>query len=123
MTASAVVLLAHDPKVAQSLAGGLRAHFHSVHVTGSRDELREKVAKNRPGAVVLDIENARLADVESLHRDFPALPIVCTHRIPDEEMWMAALQAGAVDVCPADDVKNVLRSVLRSLGMARTAAA
>ena len=123
MTASAVVLLAHDPKVAQSLAGGLRAHFRSVHVTGSRDELREKVAKSRPGAVVLDIENARLADVESLHRDFPALPIVCTHRIPDEEMWMAALEAGAVDVCPADDVNNVLRSVLRNLGMSRTAAA
>ena len=122
MTGS-VVLLAHDPKVAQSLAGGLRAHFHAVHVTGSRDELRDKVAKSRPGAVILDIETNRLADVESLHRDFPALPIVCTHRIPDEEMWMAALEAGAVDVCPADDVDNVLSSVLRSLGISRTAAA
>lgn len=122
MTAS-VVLLASDPKTAQSLAGGLRAHFHSVHVTGSRDELREKVARNRPGAVVFDIESSRLADVESLHREFPALLIVCTHRIPDEEMWMAALQAGAVDVCPVDDVRNVLKSVLRSLGSSRTGAA
>ena len=118
-----VVLLAHDPKVAQSLAGGLRAHFHAVHITDSRDELREKVAKSRPGAIILDIENARLADVASLHRDFPALPIVCTHRIPDEEMWMAALEAGAVDVCPADDVNNVLSSVLRSVGISRPAAA
>jgi DNA-binding NtrC family response regulator len=122
MTAS-VVLLASDPKTAQSLAGGLRAHFHAVHITGSRDELREKVARNRPGAVVFDIESSRLADVESLHRDFPALAIVCTHRIPDEAMWMAALEAGAVDVCPADDVNNVLKSVLRSLGMSRSAAA
>jgi DNA-binding NtrC family response regulator len=122
MSAS-VVLLSHDPKVARSLAGGLRAHFHAVHVTRSRDEMREKVARSRPGAVVLDIEFSRLADVESLHRDFPALPIVCTHRIPDEEMWMAALEAGAVDVCPADDVNNVLSSVLRSLGMSRSAAA
>ena len=64
-----------------------------------------------------------LADVESLHRDFPALPIVCTHRIPDEEMWMAALAAGASDVCPADDVANVLTSVLRSMALSRTAAA
>jgi DNA-binding NtrC family response regulator len=122
MTAS-VVLLASDPKTAQSLAGGLRAHFHAVHITGSRDELREKVARNRPGAVVFDIESSRLADVENLHRDFPALPIVCTHRIPDEAMWMAALEAGAVDVCPADDVNNVLKSVLRSLGTSRSAAA
>jgi chemotaxis response regulator CheB len=76
-----------------------------------------------PEAVVLDIESARLADVESLHRDFPALPIVCTHRIPDEQMWMAALEAGAVDICPVDDVNNVLTSVLRSLAISHGAAA
>jgi hypothetical protein len=64
-----------------------------------------------------------LTDVESLHRDFPELPIVCTHRIPDEEMWMAALEAGASDVCPADDVKNVLTSVRRSVALSRNAAA
>ena len=118
-----VVVLANDPKVAQSLAGGLRRHFQAVHVTRSRDELRARVVKNMPGAVVLDIESSRLADVESLHRDFPALPIVCTHRIPDEQMWMAALEAGAVDVCPVDDVNNVLTSVLRSLAISQGAAA
>jgi len=58
-----------------------------------------------------------------LHRDFPELPIVCTHRIPDEEMWMAALEAGASDVCPADDVHNVLTSILRSTAVSRSAAA
>jgi hypothetical protein len=73
--------------------------------------------------VVLNIEYWRLTDVESLHRDFPQLPIVCTHRIPDEEMWMAALDAGASDVCPSDDVGNVLTSVLRSTAVSRSAAA
>lgn len=121
--AQSVVLLAKDANVAQSLAGGLRSYFHAVHVTRSRDELREKIKKNRPEAVVLDIEHSRLTDVESLHRDFPSLPIVCTHRIPDEELWMAALEAGASDVCPSDDVENVLSSLLRSLGMSRSAAA
>ena len=118
-----VVVLANDPMVAKSLAGGLRPHFQTVHITRSRDEMRDKVAKNKPGAVVLDIESSLLTDVESLHRDFPALPIVCTHRIPDEEMWMAALDAGAVDVCPSDDVNNVLTSVLRSLAISQGAAA
>ena len=117
-----VVVLEKDPRVARSLAGGLRPHF-SVHVTRSREELRDNVTRNQPEAVVLNIEHWRLTDVESLHRDFPALPIVCTHRIPDEEMWMAALAAGASDVCPTDDVGNVLTSVLRSMALSRTAAA
>ncbi len=117
-----VVLLEKDPGVARSLAGGLRTHF-SVHVTQSHDELRQKVERSRPEAVVLNIEYGPLTDVESLHREFPELPIVCTHRIPDEDMWMAALQAGASDVCPADDVNNILSSVLRSTTLSRGAAA
>jgi DNA-binding response OmpR family regulator len=121
--AQSVVLLAKDPKVAQLIAGGLQSHFHAVVVTRSGDELREKVEKNRPEAVVFDIEYSRLAEVATLHRDFPSLPIVCTHRIPDEELWMAALEAGASDVCPASDVNDVLTSVLRNMALARTAAA
>jgi DNA-binding NarL/FixJ family response regulator len=120
--AQSVVLLEKDPGVARSLAGGLGSHF-SVHVTDSHEGLRDNVLRNRPQAVILNIEHWQLADVESLHRDFPKLSIVCTHRIPDEEMWMAALEAGAFDVCPADDVRNVLTSVLRSTGRSRTAAA
>ena len=120
--AQSVVLLEKDPGVARSLAGGLRSHF-SVHVTDSHEGLRDKVERNRPQAVILNIEHWQLTDVESLHRDFPQLSIVCTHRIPDEEMWMAALEAGAFDVCPTDDVSNVLTSVLRSTGLSRTAAA
>lgn len=120
--AQTVVVLERDPRVARSLAGGLHPHF-SVDVTGSREELRDKVEQNHPEAVVLNIEHWRLTDVESLHREFPKLSIVCTHRIPDEEMWMAALEAGASDVCPSDDVSNVLTSVLRSTGLSRSAAA
>jgi DNA-binding NtrC family response regulator len=118
--AQSVVVLEKDPGVARLLAGGLRGHF-SVHVAASHEELRDNVARNCPQAVVLDIEYWRLTDVESLHRDFPQIPIVCTHRVPDEEMWMAALSAGASDVCPTDDVGNVLTSVLRN--MTRSAAA
>jgi DNA-binding NarL/FixJ family response regulator len=117
------VVLESDPKLAQSLAGGLSSHFNSVHLTRSRDELRERVAGNRPEVVILDMEYSRLSDVSSLHRDFPSLPIVCTYRIPDDELWIAALEAGASDVCPADDVQNVLNSALRSVAIAKSASA
>ena len=120
--AQSVVVLERNPGVARSLAGGLRSHF-SVHVTRSPEELRDDVVRTHPEAVILNLEHWMLADVESLHRDFPELPIVCTHRIPDEEMWMAALSAGASDVCPADDVGNVLTSVLRNAALSRSAAA
>ena len=109
-----VVVLENNPGVARGLVGTLGPHF-AVHVTRSREELRDDLNRTRPRAVVLNIDDWRLADVESLHRDFPALPIVCTHRIPDDELWTAALSAGASDVCPADDPENVLTSVRRTL--------
>ncbi|MFZ0318580.1 MAG: hypothetical protein WAL56_05590 [Candidatus Sulfotelmatobacter sp.] len=118
-----VVVLETDPRVAQSLAGKLSSYFNAVHLTLSGEEMRERVAKNRPEAVVLDIENSHLTDVRGLHHDFPSLPIVCTHRLPDEELWVAALEAGASDVCPSDDVQNVLSAVLRSMAVAKAASA
>jgi DNA-binding NarL/FixJ family response regulator len=120
---SSVVVLENDSRRAQSLAGGLSSYFNSIHLTRSGDELRERVAGNRPEVVILDIENSRLTEVRNLHQEFPSLPIVCTHRIPDEQLWIAAMEAGASDVCPADDVQNVLTSVLRSVAVAKNEAA
>ncbi len=117
------VVLENDSRLARSLAGGLASHFNPIHLTRSKEELRERVVGSRPEVVILDMECSRLADVTNLHHDFPSLPIVCAYRIPDEELWIAAMEAGASDVCPADDVQNVLSSALRSVAMARSAAA
>jgi DNA-binding response OmpR family regulator len=118
-----VVVLQKDPAIAQSLAAGLRSLFQSVRVAGSDRELRDLVAQNLPEVTVLDVEGLQFADVEKLHRDFPSLSILCTHRVPDEEMWMAALEAGAVDVCPSYDVEAILASILRSVVLAQGTAA
>jgi DNA-binding response OmpR family regulator len=120
--AQRVVVLEKDPSLANLLAGGLGSHF-SVHLTHSHEQFRENLTHTRPEAVVLNLEHWHLADVESLHKAFPDLAIVCTHRIPDEEMWTAALSAGACDVCPSGDVGNVLMSILRSTASSRRAAA
>lgn len=120
---SSVVVLESDPHVAKTLAGRLSSHFQSVHLTRSGDELRAQVVQKRPEVVILDMEYSRLTDVRNLHQDFPTVPIVCTYRVPDEERWIAAMEAGASDVCPAGDVQNVLTSALRSLALAKTAVA
>jgi DNA-binding response OmpR family regulator len=117
------IVLENDSRVGKSLAGGLSSHFHSVQLTRSRDELRERVAKNRPAIVILDMECSRLSDVRNLHQDFPSVPIVCAHRIPDEKLWIDAIEAGASDVCAVGDAQSVLSSALRSLAMTRSAAA
>lgn len=118
-----VVVFESDTRVAQSLAGGLSTHFHSVLMTRSGAELRERVIRNRPAVVIVDLEHSRLTDVRNLRDDFPTLPIVCTHRLPDEELWIAAMEAGASDVCPADDVQNVLTSALRNVAISESTAA
>ncbi len=118
-----VVVLESDPGVAESLAGGLASHFHSVQLTRSKDELRERVARIRPEVVIVDMENSHLSDVQNLRNDFPSLPIVCTHRVPDEDLWVAALDAGASDVCQTGDVQNVLSAALRSMAIAKCAVA
>jgi len=43
--------------------------------------------------------------------------------VPDETMWMAALEAGASDVCPIDDVRDVIASVHRHMALTRGASA
>jgi DNA-binding response OmpR family regulator len=118
-----VVVIEGDAGVAKALSGRLSSHFRSIHLARSGEELRERVAKNRPEAVILDMEYSRLSDVRNLRNDFPSLAIVCTHRIPDEELWVAALDAGASDVCRTDDVQNVLSTVLRNVAVAKSAVA
>jgi DNA-binding response OmpR family regulator len=117
-----IVVLERDPAVANFLTDGLRSHF-SVQVLHDREELPENISKNHPSILVVNIEHWQLQEVENLHREFPALPIVCTHRVPDEEMWMAVLEAGASDVCPSDDMNHLLNSVLRTLALSQSAAA
>ena len=70
----------------------------------SLDEVRNAIPRHRAQLAILDLELASVKDVERLAREFNHTSIVCTHRIPDDEMWTSALAAGAIDCCPNDDV-------------------
>jgi DNA-binding NarL/FixJ family response regulator len=120
---SSVVLLQVDPVVAQSLTNSLLSSFRSVHAVRSMEELRGSILKHRAKVVTLDMEMASLPEVERLSHEFPGLSVVCTHRLADEEMWTAALSAGASDICPTYDTHSILSAAVRNSRRAQSAAA
>lgn len=118
-----LAILQNDPRVARFLSGQLCHHFHAIHIVCSVPELRDVIVRFRPDVVVVDMEAANLADVDRLHREFANLCIVCTHRIADEEMWTAAIDAGAADICSATDTRGIITAAMRNTALARSAAA
>jgi ActR/RegA family two-component response regulator len=119
-----VVLLQTDAPTSRALAASLCHHFHAVFCVNSIKELREAVLKHRPEVAVVDMEIAGLAEVQNMSREFGGMCIVCTHRLADDEMWTAALTAGATDVCRSRDTRAIVTSMLRySQGRARSVAA
>jgi hypothetical protein len=118
-----VVLLQGDSRIAQSLVSALSQSFRAVDQVHSLGELRTRIAKDRSRIVIVDTEAIPLAEVERLSREFPGSSIVCTHRLPDEELWTAALSAGASDMCSASDTGGIVRSALQSIVFMQSAAA
>src|SRR5438067_11374367 len=118
-----IVLLQSDATIAQLLAASLSNSFHGVHVARSVDELRHTAAKHRPYAIILDLESASLADVETLKQEFQGIRIICNHRVADEEMWTRTLSVGADDCCPSSDMRGILSSAVRNDQASRQIAA
>ncbi len=114
MQALTIVVFQRDSRLAQALASTLSLHYHAVYVATSVEELRIDIARHRADVAILDIEASCMQEVQRLHREFPHVAIVCTHRVADEEMWAAALNAGASDMCPAFDSNEILQSAERS---------
>ena len=123
MQYSNIVLLQSDPNIAQTLAAMLSNSFHRVHVAKSVDELRHAAVKHRPDAIVLDLESASLADVETLKKEFDGVRVICNHRVADEEMWTRTLSVGADDCCPSSDMRGILFSAVRDDQLSRHMAA
>ncbi len=123
MQALNVVVASSDSKTAADLAASLNPHFRSVAVARSIDEMKRAIPKHRAQLAIVDLELASLRDVRELCQEFNATSVVCTHRIPDEERWMDALAAGAIDCCQNADVSGIVQAVDRNLKMARSNAA
>ncbi|HEX8992639.1 MAG TPA: hypothetical protein VF784_13255 [Anaerolineales bacterium] len=108
------ILIAHrDQGCAQALAVALHAGVPSVRVVGSHQELTAAIPKYRPDVVVCDLETVELDRVKKLALDEQVL-VICTHRVPDEFMWTAALEAGALDCCALSDPGSILLAIERN---------
>jgi DNA-binding NarL/FixJ family response regulator len=117
-----VVLLQSDPGAVKSLVASLDKSFRSVRQAPSLSDLRNYLAEHPGGIVILDMEIASVFDVRHLSHDFPNARIICNHRLADEEMWTAALNAGAADCCPSNDTPGILRTALQTQTASRMAA-
>ena len=117
------VVVQSDPEAAAALVRSLARHFHTVRLAGSLEEARSAIPRHRAEFVIVDLEVIGVAEVEQLRRDFSSLFIVCTHRLPDEKIWAAALAAGALDCCHASDVRSIVLAAMRYSQASRPGAA
>ena len=118
MQPASVVLYQKDAGAARTLINELSQRLHAVHLARTSEEIRPTLARHRAEVLILDLENSCLNEVERLHQEFPAVSIVCTHRLADEELWTAAVTQGAADVCEPWNTDDVMRAIVREQGRA-----
>jgi DNA-binding response OmpR family regulator len=118
-----VVIATTDTRIASQLADSLNRHFRTVSVARSLDEVRHAIPKHRAQVAILDLELASMPQVRELCTEFAQTQVVCTHRIPDDEMWADALNAGAIDCCQNGDITGIVDAVRRNVLQARANAA
>ena len=110
MQSPTVVIAQSAPGVVMELAKDLHVHFARVVVAGSAMELRTVLLRHEARVAVLDVELLVMNEIRELARTFEELTIICTHRSPDERMWMESLRAGAVEFCHPLDLRSILRA-------------
>lgn len=118
-----VIVAQSDLSAASTLALALRKNFRAVVTANSLLQVRSDIARVNAQAVVLDLELAGMADMRELCNDFPQVAIICTHRVPDDAMWMEAMAHGAADCCALSDETGIVGAVCRNTHVLHTARA
>jgi len=108
-----VVVAVPDPITCESLTASLRSHFRVVLPIAEFVETRATILKHRADVVVADLESTSVREIAGLLQEFPALSLVCIHRLADDRLWSAALAAGALDCCHPSDIRSIVMAVSR----------
>jgi len=112
MPQQTVVIATRNHDIATSLAELLRQHRCNVQRAEDPQQLETAIARHRATAAIADLELVSLEDVNRLHEQFGEVNFICTHRVPDEQMWADSLAAGATDCCYNDDHQEIVRAAL-----------
>jgi len=110
MPAPTIVIAQSDPDIAEELARDLHAHFARVAIAEDLEELRTMLLRHEVRVAVLDLEFLSMDEIHDLAGRRGDVMIVCTHRLPDEQMWMDALNAGAAELCHPYDLHTILHA-------------
>lgn len=111
MQSLSILIAQVDDRVGELLATNLRIHFPETRIVRGLRELREKLSRSeRPYAVIIDLELVNFQELHEICGWYRDTAVICTHRLADEEMWVAALAAGAADCCAPDDIVGILRA-------------
>jgi len=122
MLAACILVAENDPVIAKELMWQLDGVCRSVRLAHSVEELKLSIPFLHVDAVVADLETVALEEISAIARALH-VPVICTHRIPDEKMWSEVLDAGALDMYPSSDVKGIVNSLLRNIEAAHAKAA
>jgi DNA-binding NarL/FixJ family response regulator len=123
MQRSSVFIAQADARLGSEFAARLQVHFRDIHVLKALPELRGALAQQKPYALIVALELIGIEELREICRSCPETVVVSTHRVADEEMWLASLAAGAADCCAATDFAGMLRAIARRLPLARAAVA
>lgn len=118
-----VVIAQEDCVRAEHLAVALHPHFRNVSIARDAQELRSSTLRNRAMLTVVDLELINMEELKAFCKEFPQVAVVCTHRVPDEKMWMETLNAGAIDCCHTLDIRVIVEAAHRNAKMASAKAA
>jgi len=109
----AILILQNDSAHAQKLAAQVRSVAEVVFVVQSLLELQTLASQFPIQIGVLDLGLVTFAEIARL-REQQDMQIICTHHTPDEGMWAAAMDAGALDCCFDDDGPAICRAIRRN---------
>jgi hypothetical protein len=113
--AKAIVILQNDPMRAKGLAAGMKKSVaERVLTVQSLGEFKRIASRSLIRVGVLDLDLVTLQEIAGLRRQL-GIEIVCTHHAPDDAMWTAALDAGALDCCFVGDAPGICRAIKQSI--------
>jgi len=118
-----VIVVQSNAALTESLANSLNRHFRVVKTAPDLPNLRDCIHQSHADVAIVDLEVAGVDEVRRLKQEFGGTTIVCTHRLANEQMWAAALAAGASDCCYSSDVRAIVLAATNTKFLAHTHAA